>query len=190
MGCLATKLNVGAVVKHHREGIVKCRRHTPGEQKTRYDPHAVPLDATRCAVQIQQRLNDRNTGLPSDRKMEFRIGIHMGDVMVEGERIYGDGINIASRLERLAHAGDVCISGAVHEQVRHKLELQYQDLGEQRIKNLPDPVRVYRLRLSAEADARASGGAVVRGRALVLLEREDELLDGISAVERGTEICP
>ncbi len=91
---------------------------------------------------MQGVLRARNATLPSDRRMEFRIGVHMGDVAVEGGRIYGDGVNIAARLEGLAEAGGICISATVHEQVRNKLEVGFTDLGDQTVKNIPDPVRV------------------------------------------------
>jgi adenylate cyclase len=107
------------------------------------------VDAVACAIRIQQDLEARNGDLPSAQQMPFRIGIHLGDVVVEGERIYGDGVNIAARLEALAEPGGICISGTVHEQVRHKLSQTYEDLGEQTLKNIADPVRVYRVRRKA-----------------------------------------
>ena len=93
--------------------------------------------------------------------MDFRIGVHMGDVAAEGARIYGDGVNIAARLEALAEAGGVCISATVHEQVRNKLEAGFSDLGDQMVKNIPDPIRVYRVqpRGEPEAPARRAGSA-------------------------------
>ena len=78
--------------------------------------------------------------------MQYRIGVHLGDVMVEGERIYGDGVNVAARLEGLAEPGGVCLSDMVHGQIRNKLGIELVDLGQQRLKNIPDPVRVFRLR--------------------------------------------
>jgi adenylate cyclase len=107
-------------------------------------------DAVECAVEVQRVLKARNTGLSEDRRMEFRIGVHLGDVMAEGDRIYGDGVNIAARLQALADPGSVCISAEVHGQVRHKLDLRYADLGEQAVKNIPDLVRVFRVKLEAE----------------------------------------
>lgn len=103
------------------------------------------IDAVRCAVTIQQDLKARNADLPPARRMEFRIGINVGDVVVEGERIYGDGVNIAARLESLAEAGGICIAGSVYEQVETKLPLHYEYLGEQAVKNIAKPVRVYRV---------------------------------------------
>src|SRR5215475_5125543 len=103
------------------------------------------VDAVQCAVEIQQELKARNTDLPAQRQMEFRIGINLGDVIVEGERIYGDGVNIAARVEGLAEPGGICISGAVYEQVKTKLALSYEYLGEQAVKNIAEPVRVWRV---------------------------------------------
>jgi adenylate cyclase len=104
------------------------------------------LDAAECAVEIQRVLKARNAGLSEDRRMEFRIGVHLGDVMAEGDRIYGDGVNIAARLQALAEPGGVCISAAVHEQVHRRLDVEYEDLGEQTLKNIPDPIRAYAVR--------------------------------------------
>src|SRR5438128_134491 len=101
------------------------------------------VDAVQCAVEIQRALKTKNAELPDHRKMEFRIGINSGDVIMEGERIYGDGVNIAARLEGLAEAGGICISGIVYDQVKNKLALGYEYLGEQRVKNIAEPVRVY-----------------------------------------------
>src|SRR5581483_2645332 len=103
------------------------------------------IDALTCAVRIQQELQTRNADLPSARRMEFRIGINLGDVIVEGERIYGDGVNVAARLESLADAGGICISGTVYDQVETKLPFRYEPLGEQSVKNIAKPVRVYRV---------------------------------------------
>ncbi len=105
------------------------------------------VDAVRCAVEIQQQLKGRNADLPTHRRMEFRIGINLGDVMVDGDQIYGDGVNIAARLQALADAGGICISGTVYDQIKNKLGLRYEDLGEQMVKNITEPVRVWRTRL-------------------------------------------
>src|SRR6476659_10206825 len=103
------------------------------------------VDAVRCAVEIQHALTTKNAELPEHRQMRFRIGINLGDVIVEGERLYGDGVNIAARLESLAIPGGICISGKVFEEVKNKLTLSYEDLGPQQVKNIVEPVRVYRL---------------------------------------------
>src|SRR5262249_19038814 len=106
-----------------------------------------------CAVEVQNVLKTENANLPVERRMEFRIGINLGDVMVKGEQIYGDGVNVAARLESLAEPGGVCISGTVHEQVRDKLTLTYEDLGEQAVKNIARPVRVWRVLLDEAAQS-------------------------------------
>jgi adenylate cyclase len=100
-----------------------------------------------CAVAIQRELRVRNAALSLHRRMEFRIGINIGDVLTEGERLYGDGVNIAARLEGLAEAGGFCIAGTVYDQIKSKLALGYEDLGGQAVKNIIEPVRVYRVQL-------------------------------------------
>jgi TolB-like protein/class 3 adenylate cyclase/cytochrome c-type biogenesis protein CcmH/NrfG len=105
------------------------------------------VDAVQCAVAIQREIKARNTALPSHRRMQFRLGINLGDVMVEGERLYGDGVNIAARLEGLAEAGGLCISGTVYDQIETKLALGYAFVGKHTVKNITKPVRVYRVRI-------------------------------------------
>jgi DNA-binding response OmpR family regulator len=106
--------------------------------------------AVRCAVEIQRELKTRNAGLPDHRRMEFRIGINLGDVVVERDRIYGDGVNIAARIEQLADPGGICVSGTVYDQVENKIPLGFEFKGERQVKNIPRPVRVYRLRADSE----------------------------------------
>ncbi len=106
---------------------------------------ASTLAATRCATEIQRVLAARNAALPSERSMDFRIGIHLGEVRTEGQRLFGTGVNVAARIQALAEPGGVCISANVREELRNKLELGYEDLGEQTIKNIPEPVHVYRV---------------------------------------------
>jgi class 3 adenylate cyclase len=103
------------------------------------------VDAVNCAVEIQRELAERNAELPYNRKMEFRIGVNLGDVIEEEGRIYGDGINIAARVESLSDAGGICISGRAYDQVENKLGLEYEDLGEHQVKNITRPIRVYRV---------------------------------------------
>src|SRR5215470_1029830 len=103
------------------------------------------VEAVNCAVEVQNALKTQNANLPPERRMEFRIGVNSGDVMVEGEQIYGDGVNVAARLENLAEPGGICISGTVYEQVRDRLNLSYQDRGEQAVKNIARPVHVWRV---------------------------------------------
>jgi class 3 adenylate cyclase len=96
---------------------------------------ASAVDAVNCAVEIQKKLTERNADLPDGRKMQFRIGVNVGDVVKKEDRIYGDGVNIAARVEKVAKAGGICISGRVYDQVENKLELSYEFLGEQKVKN-------------------------------------------------------
>ena len=103
------------------------------------------VDAVNCAVEIQRDLAERNAELPDNRKMQFRIGVNLGDVIDEDDRIYGDGVNIAARVESLAEAGGICISGRAHTQVENKLGLEYEDLGKHEVKNISRPIQVYRV---------------------------------------------
>ena len=103
------------------------------------------VDAVNCAVEIQRDLAERNAELPYNRKMEFRIGVNLGDVIEEEDRIYGDGINIAARVEAMAEAGGICITGRAYDQVANKLGLEYEHLGEHQVKNISTPIRVYRV---------------------------------------------
>src|SRR6476620_796905 len=108
------------------------------------------VDAVRCAVEVQRDMAQRNGPVPIDRRIELRIGINLGDVIVEGDDLYGDGVNIAARIEALADAGGVFVSNAVHDHVRDRLPFVFEDLGEQQVKNITRPVRVYRVRDAAE----------------------------------------
>ena len=111
------------------------------------------IGATECAVEIQHVMTVRNEEVPEHRRMRFRIGINLGDVIHDETRIYGDGINVAARLEGLAEPGGVLVSQAVHDQVRDRLDLAFQDLGEHELKNIARRVRVYRLQPPAESTA-------------------------------------
>ncbi len=103
------------------------------------------VDAVQSAVEIQEVIRAKNAELPEDRKMEFRIGINLGDVIQEGERIYGDGVNIAARVEGVADPGGICISGSAYEQIENKLALGYEYIGEHTVKNIVKPIRVYKV---------------------------------------------
>jgi adenylate cyclase len=103
------------------------------------------VDAVRCAVEVQQAVVERNTSIAADSRIELRIGINLGDVIVEGDDLYGDGVNIAARVEALADAGGVFVSNTVYDQVRDRLPLVFEDLGEQQLKNIARSVRVYRV---------------------------------------------
>ena len=118
------------------------------------------VEAVNCAVDIQTGLKAENERIPSERRMEFRIGVNLGDVMVEGAQIYGDGVNVAARLESLAEPGGICISNTVHDQVSTKLAFNYADLGDQAVKNIANPVRVYRLLVNGTVAAPRSTGKI------------------------------
>ena len=107
------------------------------------------VDAVRCAVEVQQAMAGRYTGVEADNRIELRIGINLGDVIVEGDDLYGDGVNIAARIEAVADAGGVFVSNTVHDHVRDRLPFVFEDLGEQQVKNIARPVRVYRVRDTA-----------------------------------------
>jgi adenylate cyclase len=107
------------------------------------------VDAVRCAMEIQRTMGERNSAIPEDRRIEFRIGINVGDIIIDEGDIYGDGVNIAARVENLADPGGICVSGRVEEDVRGKLDLGFEDAGEQQLKNITRPVRVYRVQFGA-----------------------------------------
>src|SRR5271168_2280050 len=127
------------IVEHHGR-IVK----TTGDGMLVEFPSVV--DAVRCAVAVQQTMPEHNAGVGPDDRIELRIGINLGDVIVEGNDLYGDGVNIAARIEALADAGGVFVSNTVHDHVRDRLPFVFEDLGEQQVKNIARPVRVYRVR--------------------------------------------
>ena len=122
---------------------------TPGDNILAEFPSIV--DAVNCAVEIQVEIAERNAALPDNRRMGFRIGVNLGDVIDADDRIYGDGVNIAARLEGLADAGGICISGRVYDQVENKLAFEYQFLGEKKVRNIARPVRVYRVQIGSDA---------------------------------------
>jgi adenylate cyclase len=103
------------------------------------------VDAVNCSVQIQREIAKRNADSPDDDKMQFRIGVNLGDIVEEGDRIYGDGVNITARVESMAKAGRICISGRAYDQVVNKLGLEYENLGEHIVKNISTPIRIYRV---------------------------------------------
>jgi len=142
---------VATVVEKHRGRVVD----SPGDNILAEFASAV--DAVRGGVEIQEELKARNAELPENRRMDFRIGINLGDVIHEEERIYGDGVNIAARVEGLADGGGICISGTVYEHVKNKLALGYQYLGEHSVKNIPEPVGVYRVLVEPEAIGKVIG---------------------------------
>ena len=106
---------------------------------------ASPVEAVRAAVEVQHELADRNNGVPEDRCMRFRIGVNLGDVMVEGDDLYGDGVNIAARLQALSEPGGVVVSGTIHDLVRKKFDVGFEFVGAQAVKNIDEPVPSYRV---------------------------------------------
>jgi adenylate cyclase len=115
------------------------------------------VDAVKCAVEIQKEINERNVDLQENRRMPFRIGVNLGDIVEEDDRIYGDGVNIAARLEGMAEGGGICISGTAYDQLKNKLELGYEYLGEHIVKNIAAPVRVYKVLMEPEAAGKIIG---------------------------------
>jgi TolB-like protein/class 3 adenylate cyclase len=109
------------------------------------------VDAVRCAVEVQRAMAKRNAAVPAETRIEFRIGINLGDIISDDNDIYGDGVNVAARLEALAESGGICVSRVVRDQVRDKLDVAFDDLGEQQVKNIARPVRVFAVRLGGEA---------------------------------------
>jgi adenylate cyclase len=110
------------------------------------------LDAVHCAIEIQEALERANEAQPEGRQMRFRIGINVGDVMIKEGDIFGDGVNVAARLEGLVEGGEICVSRGVRDHLRHRGGMLFEDLGEQRVKNIAHPVRAFRLRLASEGD--------------------------------------
>ena len=142
---------------HHRELIgPKIAEHSGRIVKTTGDGMLVEFvsvaDAVRCAAELQRAMIDREAGMPEDLRIRFRIGINLGDIIVDGEDIFGDGVNVSARLEALSDPGGLCSSRTVRDQIRDKLPYPFEDLGEQSVKNIARPVRVYALRPEAVAD--------------------------------------
>jgi adenylate cyclase len=146
-----------AQLKAHRRELVdpKITEHRGRIVKTTGDGMLVEfasvVDALRCAVDIQQGMTKRNAEVPQGKRIEFRIGINVGDIIIDGNDIYGDGVNVAARLEGLAEPGGICVSARVQEDARGKLELAFEDIGEQQLKNIDRPVHAYRAKLNGPA---------------------------------------
>jgi TolB-like protein/class 3 adenylate cyclase/tetratricopeptide (TPR) repeat protein len=135
---LAVRREVGdPKIREHRGRIVK----TTGDGLL--VEFASVVDAVRCAVEVQREMIARNTDVPIERRLEFRMGINVGDIIIEDGDIFGDGVNIAARLEALAEPGGICVSAAAHEQVRDRLDISFDELGDQQVKNITRPVRVF-----------------------------------------------
>jgi adenylate cyclase len=134
---------------------------------------ASAVDAARCAVKVQREMAIQNADVPTEFRIEFRIGIHVGDIIIDDNDIFGDGVNIAARLEGIAEPGGVCISDDAHRQVRGKIDIAFDDIGEQTLKNIAEPMRVWRLRLGGEPAAAAirSGSLPKKVQDLVLPDK-------------------
>src|SRR6266567_68306 len=132
-------------VAEHRGRIVK----TTGDGVLIEFPSVV--DAVRCAVEMQRGMAERNADIPIERRIELRMGINLGDIIIDADDIYGDGVNVAARLEALAKPGGICISRVVRDQVRDKLDFSFEDMGEQQVKNISRPVRTHRILLNPAA---------------------------------------
>jgi len=141
-------------IKEHRGRIVK----TTGDGLL--IEFASVVDAVRCAVEVQREMAERNADVSPDGRIEFRMGINLGDIMKDGRDIYGDGVNVAARLEALAEPGGICVSRVVRDQVRDKLAFSFEDMGEQQVKNIARPIRVHRI-LLGEMPARCEAAAGV-----------------------------
>lgn len=146
-----------ATLKAYRRQLInpKITEHHGRMVKTTGDgalvEFASAVDAVRCAMEIQRAMAERSANIPEDRRIEFRIGINVGDVIVDDSDIYGDGVNIAARLETLATPGSICLSDNAYQQIKGKLALEVSDMGEQQLKNIAWPIRVYRVQLSSAA---------------------------------------
>jgi adenylate cyclase len=154
------------LIQQHRGRVVD----SPGDNLLA--EFASVVDAVQCAVSVQKEFKARNADLPEDRRMQFRIGINLGDVIEEGERIYGDGVNIAARLESLADPGGICISRTAFDHIESKLPLGYEFLGDQTVKNIARPVGAYRVLMEprvtvAETGAEKSVGPMQRYRVIL-----------------------
>src|SRR5882672_8318277 len=149
-------------LKAHRRQLIdpKIAEHHGRIVKTTGDgllvEFASVVDAVRCAAEVQRGMIDREPDLPDERRIRFRIGINLGDVIAEGGDIFGDGVNVAVRLEALAEPGGICVSGTVRDHIRDKLPYPFEDRGEQSVKNIARPVRVYALRPEPIAELPAS----------------------------------
>jgi len=153
-------------LKAHRKELVdpKITEHRGRIVKTTGDGVLVEffsvVDAVRCAVDIQRGMGERNAAVPADKRIEFRIGINVGDIIIDGDDIFGDGVNVAARLQTLAEPGGIMVSSIVHDQVRDKLSFGFDDMGEQSIKNIARPIGVHRVSLAENArPAAAQSGA-------------------------------
>jgi len=157
-------------LKVHRKELVdpKITEHRGRIVKTTGDGMLVEfvsvVDAVRCAVDIQRGMAERSTGVPADKRIEFRIGINVGDIIIDGDDIFGDGVNVAARLEALADPGGIMVSSVVHDQVRDKLSFGFEDMGEQSVKNIARPIGVHRVSIAEAAPLAAAQPAAAASK--------------------------
>jgi class 3 adenylate cyclase len=155
-------------LKEHRRALIdpKVIEHRGRIVKTTGDgllvEFASVVDAVRCAVEVQRGMAERNIDVDPDRRLEFRIGINLGDVIIDGDDIFGDGVNVAARLEGLAEPGGIYVSRVVRDQVRDKLDFGFEDMGSQSVKNIARPVRVHRVQIAGSRPATPAAAKVVR----------------------------
>jgi len=164
---------MSTLIKQHRGHVID----SPGDNLLAEFSSVV--DAVQCAVAVQKEFQARNVDLPENRRMEFRIGINLGDVIEEGDRIYGDGVNIAARLESLADPGGICVSKTAFDQIETKLPLGYEYLGEQPVKNIPKPVGVYRVLMEPRVTVAEE---IEKEKAVPLWRRKSILAGGFALV--------
>src|SRR6185369_593410 len=146
------------------------------------------VDAVECAVAVQALMVQRNEGVPVDRQMLFRIGINLGDILIEGDDILGDGVNVAARLEGIAEPGGICISSSAYDQVRGKVPVEFIDIGEQTLKNIARPIRAYTVGLNANAHQVASPQSAAPRLSMVVLPfgnmggdpEQEHFVDGVT----------
>jgi hypothetical protein len=153
-----------AALKAHRRELIdpKIAEHDGRIVKTTGDglllEFSSVVDAVRCAVDVQSGMAERNAGIAADQRLDFRIGINVGDIIIDGDDIFGDGVNVAARLEAMADPGGICVSRVVRDQVLDKLSFTFEDLGAQQVKNIARPVDVYRVDLgSGTSQAHSTG---------------------------------
>jgi adenylate cyclase len=132
---------------------------------------ASAVDAARCAVEVQRRMAEQNAVLPEDQRIEFRIGIHVGDIIFDDNDIFGDGVNIAARLEGIAEPGGVCLSDDAYRQDRGKVEIACDDMRQQTLKNIAEPMRAWRVQLGGQSAAKAQPGSSAGCPALALPDK-------------------
>jgi TolB-like protein/class 3 adenylate cyclase len=162
-----------ARLRAHRHELIdpKINEHKGRIVKTTGDGILIEfpsvVEAVTCAVAVQRGMAERNAAIPEDQRIVFRVGVNLGDIIIDGDDIHGDGVNIAARLEGIAEPGGICVSAIVHDQVRDKLDLNFDDLGEQALKNIARPLRVYRVRLTTAQTARTA--APIEGEPVLAL---------------------